>query len=255
MNNMRCLRRAAAATAFLAVCCLSASAPAGQVGAASQDALAVAVKNAIQNRDKEALMDLYCWKGVDERTRAMQGHMLGYLFKNKIKETRPTALPQDFRSEQIRSGVRFIPNLPVMGMIRLEFLDQFSGQGTSSSIPFGKEGEQYYLVNIVRGETASQAADSKSLSVIIQGAMTPEPVEFEGIYEYTAGGAKKTESFSGKGNISKPFFGQRIEGCTVRKTSDGGWIQLIITEGGERVFESEKMEMGAPIVYKAGENN
>ena len=59
------------------------------------------------------------------------------------------------------------------------------------------------------------------------------------------------ENISGKGNLSKAFWGDYVQSCTVQKTSDSeATIQLIISENGKNVFESKEVESKDPIVYQ-----
>ena len=93
-------------------------------------------------------------------------------------------------------------------------------------------------------------ASLKSLSVSVMGVTSPSPVKFDGHCLYTVAGKERKKELTGEGNISKAFRGERIIHCEVRRTSDAGWIQLLIHEDGKKLFESEKHESSEPIVYK-----
>jgi hypothetical protein len=60
----------------------------------------------------------------------------------------------------------------------------------------------------------------------------------------------KDDISSDQGNLSNAFSGDFIKSCKVQKISDFGSIQLIISEDGKKVFESEEVKTNDPIIYE-----
>ncbi len=95
-----------------------------------------------------------------------------------------------------------------------------------------------------------KALELKSLSVSVMGVMSPEAVKFAGYCAYDQVGKQRKKDLAGEGNINKAFRGEKITYCEVRKTSEGGWISLIISEDGKTLFESEQRKSNDAIIYK-----
>ena len=53
---------------------------------------------------------------------------------------------------------------------------------------------------------------------------------------------EKKKIINGEGNISEAFWGQDVKSCSIKRSSASGSLKLIITVGGETVFESEMKE-------------
>lgn len=89
----------------------------------------------------------------------------------------------------------------------------------------------------------------KSMNVVVMGLTAPQPIEFTGHCVYLVAGQEVRVELDGKGNISKAFRGDSIKHCEVQKTSDGGWVRLMITVDGQQAFKSPKVQSNEVIRY------
>lgn len=203
---------------------------------------------ALKATDKRAIMELFDWQGVSDDNMKEMLELIGMMLSKEAKNVRLAPLPADFQGEAERDGVRYRPNVKVVGVIEVQYAQE------SMQLPYGKKNNAFYLSNTVEEKVSPPpAVKEKLLNVSIQGTISPKPVAFEGSYVYLKGGKQIKEDIvdtRGTGNVSLAFWGDRIQSCRVRKISSGGKIRLVITEDGKEVFKSEWETTDKPIVYE-----
>ncbi len=217
----------------------------------SKEQLQTHVQEALRAKDGEAFMNLFYWKGVRDDVKASTGAFIQEVLTQDVQGVTFKPLPEDFRSEYIVRGVRHRPNLPIDGFIEIQYTPD--GQTNAMSFPYGGTGEAFYFTSTIQETIGEPEISSHSLNVAVFGTIAPDPVEFDGYYVYRQGEEEVRESLEplgGSGNVSRAFWGDHVSYAEVRKTSAHGWIQLIISEDGEVVFESEQVESNQPIVYE-----
>jgi len=97
-------------------------------------------------------------------------------------------------------------------------------------------------------------ADEKSLTVSVGGTNGDNPPQFEGEYTYLKRGREVSDTISGEGNRANAFRGDKVISAEIEMTGGEGSIRLIISEGMDKVFESEEVdEVGGAIRYDAEE--
>jgi hypothetical protein len=206
---------------------------------------------ALKAKDKQAMIELYDWQGVSADMRAMQEEIIGMMFAEEAKSVALSPLPAGFQAEAERDGIRYRPNVTVVGVIDI----QFAQEGNSAQMPYGKKNKAFYLSNTIEERVSpAPAVKEKQLSVSVHGTISPAPAVFEGSYVYLKAGKEIKEAIVSEfhvGNVSKMFWGDRIKSCTVRKTSAGGKIRLVIAEDGKEIFKSDWETTDRPIVYEA----
>ena len=212
---------------------------------ASADQLAAGVEAAFKAKDKDALGALVSWKGVSDQMRSQHSQGLADMIKQEVKAVKLSPLPTGYPLEYERDGVRYQPNVSVVGLIEV----QFTQDGNSAKMPYGKTDNAFLLAGTVEQKIASPTTKEKSLNVMVMGTTSPEPVVFDGYYIYVKGGKEIREALSGKGNRSKAFWGDHVKHCEVRKTSGTGSISLVVSEDGKAVFESPQATSDKAIVY------
>ncbi len=208
---------------------------------------------ALKAKDKDAVLHLFDWQGVSAEIRSMHERVtVQVLLRAPVKSIKLAPLPASQITEFERNGVRYRPNVTIVGIIDV----QFATQGTHSSaaqVPYGKKDGHFYLSNTIEERVSTEpAVKEQPLNISIQGTISPNPAMFEGSYVYLKGGKEVKESIVDEfhhGNTSKAFWGDRIKSCTVRKTSADGQIRLMISEGGKEIFKSEWETSDKPIVY------
>lgn len=217
---------------------------------ATADELLNRFETAAKAKNADAIMELMNWEGVSDEIKTMQQQVVGFILSQEIKSVQLIPLPENYRSGYERDGIRYTPNVTLVGLIEI----QYTQKGNVGKIAYGKKNNAYYLVNVVGERIYQPATKEISLNVSVAGTVLPRPVSFEGFYVYLKGGKEIKERIldtSHAGNYSHAFWGDRIKSCVVWKTSSDGKIQLLINENGKVVFESEWETRNKPIVYEA----
>ncbi|MGZ4973889.1 MAG: hypothetical protein ACXWBP_05455 [Limisphaerales bacterium] len=220
---------------------------------ASAEDLLKKVEAALKAKDKAALLGCFDWQGVSAEIKSMHERFtVEMMLKNPVKTLKLAPLPADQITEFERNGVRYHPNVTIVGVIDFEFATEGTHK-SSAQMPYGTKDGHFYLSNTLEERVSQEpAVKEQSLNVSIQGTSSPNPATFEGSYVYLKGGKEVKENIVDefhRGNASKAFWGDRIKSCTVRKTSADGQIRLMITESGKEVFRSEWETSDKPIVY------
>ena len=123
-------------------------------------------------------------------------------------------------------------------------------KGNSTSFPYGKVGNKFYVAGTIAEKMPGATPTSKSLSVMVMGDASPDAANIAGWMTYVNNGKEITEDLSGHGNLSKSFWGDYIKSFTVHKAvATAVPINVIIMEDGKRVFESKPVIDTTPIVY------
>jgi hypothetical protein len=165
----------------------------------------------------------------------------------EVKTVRLLPLPADFQPTNEVNGVRYAPNVLVVGTIDL----QFTSEGDSLQLPYGQKGGAFYIAGTTEQRMAVPAAKEKSLNITVMGSASPDAPTFSGSYVYVKAGKEITKELSGKGNRSEAFWGDYIRSCSVHKTSDKeGAISLLLSEDGKKIYESNEATAKDPIVYE-----
>lgn len=219
----------------------------GKEPPASAQQLLASVETAFKTKDKAALTALVNWQGVSESMRSMHADGLAAMVTREIKSVKLLPLPAEFKSEFELNGVRYHPNVAIAGIIEV----QHAQAGNATQIPYGKNGNAFYLAGTVEERFAAPAKKEKAINVMVMGTTAPDPVVFEGYCLYLKGGKEMREEISGKGNRSKGFWGDHVTHCEVRKKSGSGWISLVISEDQQPVFNSPQETTDKPIIYDA----
>ena len=205
------------------------------------------VESALKSRDTNAFKALFDWQDVSESMKADINDENTDIFSHNVASVKLAALSADFQPTNELNGVRYKPNVAVVGMVEVEYTEK----GNSVSLPYGKTGEGFYLSSTVEERIATPATKEKSLNVSVMGSAMPDAGGFAGSYIYVKGGKEITAAINGKGNRSEAFWGDYIKSCTVRKTADNqDWIKLVISEDGKTIFESGKTTNKEPVVYE-----
>jgi hypothetical protein len=207
-------------------------------------------KKAVKAKDKEAVMRLVNWQGVTNEMKVQQQEILDHILQMEIKDIKLTSLPADFKSVHELYGVRYHPNVVIVGYINMK-CSKGKNYSDETQIPYGKKNNAFYLAGVIEERISWPTTKEKSLNVSVMGLTAPKPVSFTGTYIYIKGGEEIKGDISGdQGNLSRAFWGDYIKSCKVQKISDFGSIQLTISENGKKVFESEEVKTNDPIIYE-----
>jgi hypothetical protein len=238
--------------ALLAVALWLLGSSSGQVSAAPASAvgLAEAFRSAVAAKDREAIFRLIHWEGVTAEAMAAHKATVGKLVDYDVTKVAPVPLPPDYRSEQISQGVRYRPNVKVLGLLEVTLGEKRPPHTPSMRMPYGTAGDQFLIAAVIQERIDQPGPPDRSLSVTVAGTTGADVPEFSGFCTYTVSGQVQRRELTGKSNLNLAFPGQSFQECSVRKTGGGGKIKLQVREGDTLVFESPVTESGEPIVYK-----
>jgi hypothetical protein len=216
----------------------------------SAEQLRTELESALKAKDKNAVSALVNWQGVSEDMKSMMTEEDADMVNQDIASVKLLPLAADFQPTNEMNGVRYIPNVTVVGMIDVEYI----AKGNAVQMPYGTKDGFFYLASTIEEKTTTPTAKAKSINVLVMGSAMPDAGGFAGSYVYVKDGKEIKEDMSGKGNLSKAFWGDYVKSCTIQKTSDSqDWIKLIISEDGQDVFKSEKVSTKDPIVWQRGQ--
>jgi hypothetical protein len=223
----------------------------------SAEQLRTQVETALRAKDTNAFTALFNWQGVSPSNKALLIDLNSDIYSHDIAAVKLAGLPVDFEPTNELNGVRSRPNVVVVGMIDVEFKGNGATEGQDSeSLPYGTKDGAFYLAGTIEDKTAMPATAAKSINILVMGSAMPDAGTFSGSYVYLKNGQEVKEAISGKGNLSEAFWGDYLKSCTVQKDSDSqDWIQLIISEGGQEIFKSEKVATKSPIVWERTNTN
>jgi len=214
---------------------------------ASAEQLRNAVESALKSKDKNDLLALVNWQGASEDMKSLTTNVLTDMLQSDAVAVKLTALPGGFRPIFERDGIRYTPNVTVMGMIEVDY----AGKDNNTKLPYGQKGGAFYIPCTVEEKIPGPITKSKTLSVIVMGSISPDAGKLSGSFVYVQGGKEIKEDINAKGNFSKAFWGEYIKSCTVHKTrADDSPIQLTISENGKAIFESGEVTIRAPLFTK-----
>ena len=198
-------------------------------------------------KDTNAFTTLFNWQDVSEDMKSEMRDENADIFSQQIASVKLAILPAEFRLTNELNGVRYKPNVAIVGMIDVEFTEK----GNAVSMPYDEMGGIFYLSSTIEEKITAPTTKEKSLNVCVFGSAMPDAGTFSGSYVYVKDGKEIKEDIHGKGNLSEAFWGDYVKSCTVQKTSDSDeTIQLIISENGKKVFESKEIDNKDAIIYE-----
>ena len=203
---------------------------------------------AINDQNREELISLFNWDGVDEQMRALSERVIDSLMEGKVKSAEFLPLPEKFKEGFVRNGVKYSANIKLVGVIKVSYEESGNQVIGDSKIAYGEKDGKYYFPSTIAKKTGYTGPPDKTININIIGTSAPDPVLFEGLCLYNVSGQEKKKKIKGEGNISEAFWGQEVKSCTIKKLSDTGSMKLVISVGGETIFESEMSET-AQIIY------
>ena len=224
---------------------------------ASPEELAARLEAALKAKDTNALSELFNWDGVSAKMKSFQLKPISDVLSHQDAAMRTSVrlqpLPQDYETEGVINGIRHAPNVTLRGMmvVSLGKMENGTNFGYGIAVPYGQKGGGFYLAGTAGTKLYAPRTRDKALLVRVVGVFSGRAPAFTGSYVYVQNGRDIQRAFAGEGSARKMCFGDYVKSCSVRQTGDPtGSIQLVITEGGKTVFESEPVASQAPIHYE-----
>ena len=245
------MRRLTGLTTVTFLCFLCSVLPAlGQTSdAPSDEAEFVAqFQSALEQGDRKAIERLSYWDGVDDEHRQVQEKGQESIFEQEVHKIELRPVPAGYRSKYVSRGVEYRINLPVEGLLRIEFAGDFETH-ESRLFPYGKHEGGYYIARVAKVGITEPSAQEKQLFIGVTVPNGPAGAHYVVSCSYVKGGQELREKFEGKGSTQKVLFGQKINWCRVWNRSDESPVQLVLKENFETYFESAQVGPGASAAY------
>jgi hypothetical protein len=159
---MNCLRRilalAMVALTISAVHAVAKDAP------TSPDDLAKRVEQALKAKNQSAALELFCWDGVSNDMKTKQEAPMQMLFDElgqglELSSVKVGSLPPDFPVEQVLNGVKYRPNLSVLGVIHVMLAEDVNP--TEFVFAYGKKDDTFYLSALAEVTASGKTNDKK----------------------------------------------------------------------------------------------
>lgn len=221
---------------------------------ASAELLRGEIESALRAKDTNAFLALVNWEGVSAEMKTLiTGPTVG-CFQQDVASVTVLPLPANFQPTNELNGVRYRPNVTVVGLVQIDFLKKeraHSGRLDNMQMPYGESGGGYYIAGTVEERIAAPATPERSLGVTVVGSGLAKGETFTGSYVYVKAGKEIKETLSGKGNGSVAFWGDYLKSCRVQLVSEkDGPLQLVIAEAGKELFRSRSVTNKEPAVYE-----
>jgi hypothetical protein len=212
----------------------------------SADELAGRVSLAIINKDKKAMENLCCWDGVSVDMRADLTEDNNNIIKAGVTNSSAVTNILGFLQEYEAQGKKYHFNLPILGYIQVGM----TNDENAAQIPYGEKDGGFYLTSAIPIDPSAVADKWKIINIQVRtGGISPSASNFNGYYIYVNSGKETKEEINGEKNATVGFQASDLKYCQVELLSTNGWIQLMITENGGKVFDTKKEGSGR-IIYQ-----
>ena len=204
------------------------------------------LESAIKAKDTNAIISLFNLQGVAEDMKSIPEMMASSLAQDEVASVKLSPLPADTELTNELNGVRYFPNVTVIGVIDIES----KRPGNATQLPYGESAGNFYLSGTVKETFNSNAPKEKMLGVMFVGLFPKKSEVINGAYVFLKGGKELTEVVSFTNSMSYNFWGDGIKSCRFTNASSEGSIKLRITEDGKNIYDSGMIEQTNLISYE-----
>lgn len=227
----------------------------------SAEQLRSEVEHAYKHNDLDAITSLICWDGINdsEEKTMLSGMLAEDMTKRGFKATNfslisvPTnfqATITSFRGDwQGDNGMRYKYNVPVIGMIHMNFLGEDQND-KNSDFPYGKKGNAFYLSQLF-----GYQLPGKALNVRVDNI--PRFLTYTGYWVFVKEGKEISVPINDQTNEFRQGWGDYVKYCTVRRTTlkempgFANFFEYRITEDQTNIiFESGQITNEEPVIYE-----
>ena len=201
---------------------------------------------AIKAKDTNAIISLFNLQGVLDDMKLIPEMMAASLAQDEVASVKLSPLPADTELTNELNGVRYFPNVTVVGIIDVES----KSPGNATQIPYGESAGKFYLPGTVKETFNPNAPREKMLGVMFIGLFQKKSEVINGAYVYLKGGKELTAVVSFTNSMSYNFWGDGIKSCLFTNASSEGSIKLRITEDGKNIYDSGMIEQTNFISYE-----
>lgn len=200
----------------------------------SAEQLRSELETAAKSKDTNAIIAHFNWTGVSGDMKEMLLEMPGYITKDDIATVKLSPVPTGFQPTNELSGIRYFPNLPVIGIVEFES----TKKGNSWQLPYGESNGNFYLIGTAQETLDPKAKKENGFGILVIGLSANNPVIVNGGYTYLKAGKEITVTVSFTNTGTYGFYGDHIKSCKFTKNSGEGSIALIITKEANKIFDS-----------------
>lgn len=119
---------------------------------ASAEQMRSELESAFKANDTNAVLSLINWDGVSEQMKSFETKNTINAIQHGIVAVKLAPLAANFELTRARNGVRFSPNLEVIGLIEIEFAKKDTAETTpriTRKMPYGKKGNAFYIAGTI----------------------------------------------------------------------------------------------------------
>lgn len=231
----------------------------------SADELKERFETALATGDTNAFLSLYNWDGVPNRmdpslARIIQG-WTEFRLKFPSNELQASVwlwpLREDYETEAIINGIRYRPNVSVIGMIQgsMNVNDNGTNTGWGPMIPYGTKDGRFYFA----GTTTEKIYEPKVKETLFEITVTrtnfSTPTAYALSYVYFQNNQEIKKAFTGTNGFRRLVSANDLNSCVLRKLSnDNVLLTLEITEISTnkitKLLDSEISSTNTPLVYE-----
>ena len=136
----------------------------GSSAPTSADELVKRLEQAVKAKNKAAVLELFCWDGVSKDMRTKQEAPIHILLDEvnqglELTSVKAGPLPPDFQIDQVINGVKYHPNLPVLGVIHVMLAEDTNP--TEFIFAYGKKDKSFFMSALVETKDSQKTDDKK----------------------------------------------------------------------------------------------
>ena len=130
----------------------------------SPDELMKRLEQAVKAKNKGAALELFCWEGMSKDMKTKQEAPIHTLFDEinqglELTSVKVGPLPSEFPVEQVLDGIRYRPNLSVLGVIHVMLAEDTNP--TEFVFAYGKKDKAFFLTALVEVKTSEKTESKK----------------------------------------------------------------------------------------------
>ena len=110
---------------------------------------AIFSSKAMKAKDKDKISALFYWVGVGNIMKESSKRNIDQIAEYPAQKIELLPLPDDFQTEFIRDGLKYIPNIKLVGMFKIIYGDDGPPTFADANIPYGIKDGKYYLPNTI----------------------------------------------------------------------------------------------------------
>lgn len=215
---------------------------------ALQESLKAAIQAALDSEDQQEFLDLFYLEDIEaERIYQVETGVIAELYELVIDEI--TFEAPDDNYENFDLDYRYIPNLDVLGEVKLQFEEDMEGLSRASTFIYGLIEGEYRLGYSKREFMQYDGPRNQQLIYSISGQIAPNKDQFQVSVNYQVSGlSRKIDTITDAGGRLL-FPGQFIQSITVEQIVGDDDFYFQLHEGEELIYTSQTARNGDVINY------